>query len=111
IYLTTGTDADAWKYTFIVESLEDGWPTGILSATNPEGQETQPMAFSLHGCGKWTTRSQNPVQTQEKAFTPYYDGLIEGSFFWGAAPESRDRYSFDNPGQELTAIQIEKNVL
>lgn len=107
IHMTIGSDDDAWALVFTVESA-DSWPTGVLSATAPDGSQPEPVRFTLHGCGRWTTRAQNPVQTQDRAFTPYYDGLVEGSYLWGVRTEEPGRIAFDNPGQEITAISVDK---
>lgn len=109
IHITTGVGDQALHFDFLVEQPKDkdGWPTGVLSARMPDGTELPAAEFSLHGCGQWTTRAQNPVQTQERAFTPYYDGLVVGSYFWGAQPtEQGDRIAFTEPGQEISAIDV-----
>lgn len=107
IHFSMGSGDDAWVVRFEVQEV-DGWPTGILTAMMPDGTPTSSEPFTLHGCGRWTNRRQNPVQRQELAFTPYYDGLIAGSFMWGVKPGTRDRLVFDNPGQELTSIIHER---
>ncbi len=108
IHLVTGQGEEAWRYDFVVETIEGTWPTGVLYTTMPDGTVLPPTPFTLHGCGRWTNRNQNPVQTQERAFSPYYDGLVEGSYFWGVLPGTRDRYAFDKPGQEITSLQLDK---
>lgn len=101
--ITTGVDTEAWNYGFTV--LTNGyWPHGTLEATNPRGDRSEPVDFELHGCGRWTTRKQNPVQTQEIGFTPYYCGLIVGDFMWGRTEGQPNRISFDKPGQEISNI-------
>jgi hypothetical protein len=101
--ITTGVDTEAWNYGFTV--LTNGyWPHGTLEATNPRGDRSEPIDFELHGCGRWTTRKQNPVQTQEIGFTPYYHGLIVGDFMWGRTEGVPDWIRFDKPGQEISNI-------
>ncbi len=108
LHITTGTGEEAWKYDFTVDDASTIWPDGTLKVINPSGEEIGPVPFALHGCGRWTDRRQNPVQTQERGFTPYYKGLIVGSFLWGKSPEAADRLVFDKPGQEISEITITK---
>jgi hypothetical protein len=49
---------------------------------------------------------QNSVQKQDRAFTPYYEGLIIGQFLMGKSPEQSDRLVFDNRGQEISEITV-----
>jgi hypothetical protein len=109
VHITTGIDNDAFRYEFQVEETSTLWPKGTLKEIKPDGSEVGPFPFSMHGCGHWTTRAQNPVQDQPRAFTPYYEGLIVGRFFWGAMPGDRERLTFDKPGQEISAIEIISN--
>jgi hypothetical protein len=105
LQITTGRDDEAWKYDFAVELLEPKWPSGSLSATTPDGTAVDPLNFEMHGCGQYTTRRQNPVQQQMGiAFTPYYDGLITGSFLWGKFGGQIERSVFSNKGQEINQI-------
>lgn len=101
--IKTGLEADTWNYDFKVENTEH-WPTGKLKAMSPTGTVSEPMDFEIHGCGQWTNRRQNPVQTQELAFTPYYEGLIVGSFMWGRFVGDEDRVVFDAKGQEISSL-------
>lgn len=109
IKIATGTGEETWRYDFIVQNVNDLWPEGKLTATRPDGEEVGPVPFSLHGCGKWTTPEQNPVQTQSRAFTPYYDGLIVGLLLWGKSPASGERIIFDKPGQEISEIIVRRS--
>lgn len=103
--ITTGQQSEAWRYGFEVQERQHLWPSGQLTATSPNGEEVGPLPFELHGCGRWTTQRQNPVQKQTGlAFTPYYEGLIVGSFLWGKQPGTTDRLVFDKPGQEISRI-------
>lgn len=101
--ITTGRDDEAWKYNFLVKDAAY-WPSGTLKEVNPDGETTGFFEFAMHGCGRWTDRRQNPVQTQERAFTPYYEGLIVGSFMWGKLEGAANRSSFDKRGQEISEI-------
>ena len=101
--ITTGHDTDAWIYGFDAKDVSR-WPTGNLLAINPKGEESELVEFELHGCGRWTDRKQNPVQKQDRAFTPYYDGLIVGNFLWGRLVGQPNRVVFDKPDQEISAI-------
>lgn len=101
--VTTGVGDEAWDYYFVVD--EPGrWPKCRLDVRNPDGDEVGEISFEIHGCGRWTNRQQNPVQDQERAFTPYYDGLRIGSFMWGKFEGAENRSSFDKPGQEISYI-------
>lgn len=108
IRITTGVGSEAWEYSFDVEETKGRWPTGYLGAVMPDGTELPVIPFSLHGCGHWTTRKQNPVQTQERAFSPYYDGLIVGDFMWGMRPGESERDAFIEPGQEISSIVVDR---
>lgn len=103
IQITSGQQEAAWRYDFSVEYAKH-WPEGTIIAVSPSGEESLPMEFSLHGCGRWTSRRENPVQKQERAFTPYYDGLIVGNFLWGRPIGDRDRIVMDKPGQEISGL-------
>ncbi len=106
LWVTAGQAEDAWQYCFKVEDVSDKWPDGQLTVINPDEEEVGTFPFSLHGCGRWTDRKQNPVQDQERAFTPYFDGLIVGSFLWGKHPDHQERLVFDKPGQEISHIAL-----
>ena len=101
--ITTGHDNEAWLYGFSVNNVS-GWPTGTLQALSPEDIASEPVEFELHGSGRWTTREQNPVQKQGRAFTPYYHGLIVGDFLLGRFVRHPDRVVFDKPGQEISEV-------
>jgi hypothetical protein len=109
IHITTGIDDEAWIYDFTVSDTSTARPNGTLKATMPDGTEVGSISFALHGCGRWTDRRQNPVQSQDRAFTPYYEGLITGSFLWGKSSVSAERWVFDKPGQEISKITITKS--
>lgn len=101
--IITGQDEESWQYYFRVNKV-GRWPHGQITATTPGGQTTETYGFELHGCGIWTDRRQNPVQTQNYAFTPYYDGLIVGDFMFGKFDGATDRSRFDKPGQQISEI-------
>jgi hypothetical protein len=109
IHITTGVADDEWKYVFEVSNTSTIWPDGTLKATAPDGTEGGATPFALHGCGSWTNRRQNPVQNQERAFTPYYEGLVVGRFLLGMSPDSTERLVFDKPGQEISEITVTKS--
>lgn len=104
IDVTTGIDDSAWNYK--IDVTKSGvWPSGNLVATKPSGRSSKPVPFQLHGCGRWTTPAQNPVQKQPGiAFTPYYQGLIVGSFLWGKIEGQAERLAFVEKGQEISDI-------
>ena len=101
LVITTGTGDEVFEYRFDVDSLDQSLPAGVLTETQPDGTVSGSMPFSLQGCGRWTTREQNPVQRQTRAFTPYFDGLIVGDYMIVAiqVQTGRDRLIFDRPGQ------------
>lgn len=103
IQITTGQDEAAWQYDFDVEQTKH-WPEGTIIATSPLGEKSEPMKLALHGCGMWTNRRQNPVQTQERGFTPYFDGLLVGQFILGLPSGDRERIVMDRPGQEISKL-------
>ncbi|MCA9324723.1 hypothetical protein KDA23_01470 [Candidatus Saccharibacteria bacterium] len=94
IDITTGEGEEAWHYDFQVDQAAY-WPIGTFRAISPSGDEATANGFALHGCGRWTTRRENPVQSQERGFTPYYEGLIVGSFMLGKMSGEKDRAVFD----------------
>jgi hypothetical protein len=104
LQIVTGQGDEAWNYSFLVKNTEARWPVGSLSAINPDGTAEPYIGFALHGCVRHTTRSQNPVQTQRTALTPYYDGLVIGNFMWGKFEGEDDRAVFDKAGQEISQI-------
>jgi hypothetical protein len=79
VQITTGVDESAWRYDFNV-ARAGYWPEGTIIAISPEAEKSEPMEFALHGCGRWTSRRENPVQKQERGFTPYYSGIIVNSY-------------------------------
>lgn len=103
--ITTGQDEDAWRYEFLVTEASK-WPTGVLTATAPDGTISEPISFELHGAGMWTDRKQNPVQTQARAFSSYYQHIYLKGFLVGRVAGEFDRIVFDKPGQEITQITI-----
>ena len=104
VEITTGMDEEAWQYTFTVENTGSQWPKGKLVATSPTGKPSQPVGFHFHGSGRWTDRSQNPVQTQDRGFTSYYDCLYRGEYMVGKFEGATDRSVFDKKGQEIAKI-------
>ena len=109
IHIITGVGDEAWVYDFTVTDTSAEWPAGTLKATTPNGTKVGPVPFALHGCGRWTSRRQNPVQDQERAFTPYFDGLMVGRFLLGKSPEAAERLVFDKTGQEISEITVSKS--
>ena len=104
VEITTGKDEEAWQYTFTVEDTVSQWPQGKLVAATPTGEITQPVGFHLHGSGSWTDRSQNPVQTQDRGFSSYFDRLYRGEYMVGKFEGETIRSIFDKKGQEITKI-------
>ncbi len=109
VQITTGVGENAFMYIFDVEE-PGNWPKGQLSETRPDGATSGPSPVVLHGSGRWTTRQQNPVQTQERAFTSYFDSVSLGEFLVEAETDAKigDRLIFDKPGQEISKIAIIK---
>jgi hypothetical protein len=104
LVISTGVDDAAWHYDMTVTEMRH-WPTTDLIAYTPGGEATEAVPFELHGCGRWTTQRQNPVQRQTGlAFTPYYNGVIVGDFMFGRLAGQTDRVRFDHAGQEISAI-------
>lgn len=104
--ITTGVGSEAFLYDFTV--LKTGnWPVGYFQETDPSGSVTGSDVFMLQGSGIWTTRQQNPVQTQETAFSSSFDSLAIGSFMVASSPESpAERFVFDSRGQEISSIRL-----
>lgn len=109
VIVITGANDQVWRYSFTVKSLEEGWPRGILGATTPDDLSVSPVPFTLHGAGNWTTRRQNPVQTQDRGFTSYWDSLYKGGCMVGVFDGQTNRVIFDQPGQEITDIILYKS--
>ena len=110
VAITTGQDEAAWDYHFIVDTAGK-WPLGRLDARTPDGEDLGEIQFRLDGCGRWTTPQQNPVQKQlGRAFTPYFDGLVVGTFLMGFFPGEDNRCIFDKPGQEISEIQLFRRI-
>lgn len=107
VQIVTGVDDEAWVYDFTVEN-PSGWPTGTLQAKTPDGNEVGETGFSLHGAGRWTTRQQNPVQQQERAFTSHFDCVFIGGYMTGKFDDEDDRAVFDSPGQAISAIRVHR---
>ena len=71
-------EEEVWTYLFYVTEPGD-WPNGNLWAISPTGEISDLMETSFHGCGRWTTQKENPVQQQYgKAFTPVWGELVVG---------------------------------
>jgi hypothetical protein len=104
--VVTGNGEAAWTYHFEVQQ-EGKWPVGQLRAFSPDGELSGEGKFMLHGSGIWTTRQQNPVQTQNRAFTPNFGDLQLGSFLLGSNPDNpAERLVFDKPGQQITYLEV-----
>lgn len=69
-------EEEIWTYLFYV--TEPGkWPKGNLWAISPSGEISEQLQTSFHGCGRWTTQKQNPVQKQTGlGFTPVWGELV-----------------------------------
>lgn len=106
VRITTGTEDAAFQYEFTV--LNPGkWPVGQIVETDPAGEVVGSGLFMLQGSGIWTDRRQNPVQTQERAFTSYFDSLSLGAFMVGSNPNTpADRMLFDKVGQEISQVSV-----
>ena len=87
VRITTGVGEEAYQYRFAVEEA-GRWPLGQFEETRPDGTSVGPFPMLIHGSGRWTTRQQNPVQSQEHAFTSYFDSLSPGGFLLAAAPDA-----------------------
>jgi hypothetical protein len=110
VAITTGEGAEAWQYELTVDDTTTQWPKGTLRTTRPDGQTLGPIAFAIHGCGNWTTREQNPVQTQlGTAFTSYFDSLYLGGFLVGHFEGQEERAVFDQPRQEVSHLTINRH--
>ena len=106
VKIVTGVDESAFTYTFTVQE-PGNWPTGHLVETDSNDVVTASGSFTVQGSGLWTTRSQNPVQTQERAFTSSFDSLTLGMYMVGSAPDTpAERIVFDNPGQEISFVGV-----
>lgn len=103
--ITTGNEPEAWIYNFITHQASR-WPTGSFQAFNPTGEESEALEFELHGSGNWTNRRQNPVQTQDRAFTACYEGLRVGNFLLGRVVGQKDRLVFDKPRQQISELAL-----
>jgi hypothetical protein len=104
IEITTGIDKEAWTYTLTIDDTSSRWPKGQLVALLPNGELSPQVGFILHGSGLWTDSDQNPVQTQRRAFSSYFDSLSVGSFMVGRFEGEQDRAIFDKKGQEVSRI-------
>jgi hypothetical protein len=105
--ITTGSGEEAYQYNFFVEQAGQ-WPTGLLEEVKPDGSRSEPLRFTLQGAGSWTDRHQNPVQTQQTAFTSYFVSIYIGGFMVGSDPSDStvNRIIFDKPGQGITGIEL-----
>ena len=64
---------------------------------------------SLEGTGAWTTRRENPVQTQERALSIAYGHVGVGgiiSFIVDIPTEARQRYTLDAEGEKVTKLEV-----
>ncbi len=80
-------------YRFQVRSdLAGRYPLCVLTQLDAEGNlMAGPATVLLEGSGRWTTREQNPVQTQDRALTPDYGGINVGSYLTVLDPNTRAR--------------------
>jgi hypothetical protein len=108
IKIVTGSDYEAWEYEFTVTETPHRWPVGKLVATSPDGVVSPTIDFELHGAGRWTDRRENPVQTQQRAFTSYFQHIYLKGYMVGKIVGETDRLIFDKPGQEITQISINR---
>lgn len=106
LVIMTGDDKEGFTYTFAVE--EPGrWPVGHMQEVDPAGTITGTGTFMLQGSGVWTNRRQNPVQSQERAFTSDFCDLSLGTYLVGSAPNNPAlRSVFDNPNQAICEISV-----
>ncbi len=106
LHIQTGKGSEAHRYTFLV-SNEGEWPVCLFTLTK-DGSVIGPAPMELHGSGFWTTRRQNPVQTQERAFTSCWEMISLGEFLVTRPAEGGDRMVFDKPGQEIISLKLER---
>jgi hypothetical protein len=109
VHVTTGIGDEAFHYEMSIQTA-GRWPTVLFKEIRPDGSEVGPFPAEIHGSGRWTTRRQNPVQDQDRAFTSYWDSLSIGCFMAIKNPNDPmgQRLVFDKPGQEITNISIKK---
>ncbi len=101
LHVIASQDDETYLYDFLVE--EPGlWPLGILAETKPDGTILGPEPAYIHGCGHWTDRRQNPVQKQEKAFTPAFGCVALGSQIIIADPANDKRHILNATTTEIT---------
>ncbi len=107
--ITTGIGESAFRYTFVAET-QGAWPRGQLEELRPDGSIVGPFRVALQGSGRWTTRQQNPVQIQDRAFTSYFDSVSRGDCLVVGDPDgyTGERLIFDKPGQQITDVVLEK---
>ena len=109
VNIITGTGEEAFHYEMSIQQAGT-WPTVLFKEIRPDGSEVGPFPVEVHGSGLWTSRRQNPVQDQERAFTSYWGSLSIGCFMAIKNPKDPlgKRLIFDKPGQEITDISIKK---
>ena len=107
IIVRTGKGDHSFTYTFRVDK-PGTCPICFLKETDSTDTVTAGGDFILEGTGKWTTREQNPVQTQMHAFSIDFGALNVGDFLTGRIGDGADsRIVFDYPGQEVNSLEIE----
>lgn len=77
LQITAGDDPDSYRYDFLVIE-PDETPRCMFMQTSPDGSLVGPTPVLLEGTGRWTTRKQNPVQTQEIAMTITWGRVLMG---------------------------------
>jgi hypothetical protein len=105
IIITTGQGNDACRYEFFVEDIRPPL-LGLLNTTGSEGEMIGPVPFVLLGCGKWRESRHSLGQKTNKSFEPYNKGLVVGSFLWGQLYDENGMTVFDNPDEEISAIEV-----
>ena len=76
IHITTGIGDEAWRYEFTVSDASTIWPDGTLKATSPDGSESEPAPFALHGCGRWTNHGKTPYKPKKERLLHTTKGLL-----------------------------------
>lgn len=109
VTIIAGKPEEAWEYRFVVTETDGHWPKGMLTAISPQHEVSETLGFTLHGAGNWTTRRQNPVQTQETAFTSYWAHLYIGGLMVGIFEGQSERSIFGKVGQEISDIRLDRS--
>lgn len=85
-------------FSYEFEVVEPGeHPICVITEKNKRGKIVGRGLGILEGTGSWTTRNQNPVQTQDRAFTIGHGGVRVGGLICVLHPQTRTRYMFEFP--------------